>query len=284
MSAQLHAHRRALAVGFWVVWLTIGLVVNATTVLDDFARSGLSVEVWEPWVWEGSSHVMIGLLIPLVLWIDRRLPLEPGRWRRSLIGHALATVPFSLLHVGGMVGLRKLVYTFHDSRYDFGDFPTEFFYEYRKDLTTYAFILLVFYVWRRLTAAPSASDATTPPAEGPDETDGDAAGAPSFFVSRKFGREYVVDPAEIVWIEAAGNYVNLHCDGGVFPVRGSMTAMEKALDPKRFVRIHRSTIVDVGRIEAIEPLESGDCTLRLRSGGELRLSRRYRARLKAVFG
>ena len=284
MSTDLHGHRRALAVGFWAVWLSVGLVVNATTVLDDFARAGLSVEVWEPWVWEGSSHVMIGLLIPVVLWLDRRLPLEPGRWRRSLIGHGLATVPFSLLHVGGMVGLRKLVYAVHDRRYDFGELPAELFYEYRKDVTTYAFILLVFYVWRRLSSTSAVVEAPARPPDRADAADSDPAGRPSFFVSRKFGREYVVDPAEIVWIEAAGNYVNLHCKGGVFPVRGSMAAMEKTLDPKRFVRIHRSAIVDVARIEAIEPLESGDCTLRLKSGGELRLSRRYRARLKAVFG
>ena len=281
----MQRHRRALAVGFWVVWLTVGLVVNATTVLDDFARAGLSIEAWEPWVWEGSSHVMIGLLIPAVLWFDRRLPLAPGRWRRALVGHALATVPFSLLHVGGMVGLRKLVYALHDRRYDFGELPAELFYEYRKDVTTYAFILLVFYVWRRLTSSSPAADArptTTVP--GPDGEGAESTSVPSFFVSRKLGREYVVDPAEIVWIEAAGNYVNLHCEGGVFPVRNSMTALENSLDPRRFVRIHRSAIVDVGRIEAIEPLESGDYTVRLRSGGELRLSRRYRARLKAVVG
>ena len=297
MIVDLQRNQRQLAIGFWVVWLTVGTVVNASSVLRDFARAGLEVATWEPWVWEGSSHLLFALLIPAVLWFDRRFGFAPGRWRGPLLAHALATVPFSLAHVGGMVALRKLAYQAAGSRYDFGDVPAELLYEFRKDVASYAFIVLVFYAWRRLlrTAGDGGAQvaADAPGIAAGESVVGDPgvgdsgvgeSGQPAYFVSRKFGREYVVDPADVVWIEAAGNYVNLHCGEDVFPVRGSMAAMEKSLDARRFVRIHRSAIVDVGRIETIVPLDSGDYTLRLKDGGELRLSRRYRARLKAVFG
>ena len=277
MPFELKRHGRALAIGLWVVWLCLNVLLNATTVTSDFARLGIPIAAWEPWVWEGSSNLVLGLLIPLVLWLDRRVPLTAGRWRRSLAIHAAATIPFSLIHVAAMVGIRKLVYGAAGRSYEFGDLPTEFFYEYRKDVMSYVFILLVFYVWRRFMKGGDDAGAK-PPVEAREEA------RPDFFVSRKFGREYVVKTGDIDWIEAAGNYVNLHCGADVFPVRGSMAAMERALDERRFVRIHRSSIVDVARIEAIVPLDSGDYEVRLKDGGALRMSRRYRPRLKAVFG
>lgn len=85
--------------------------------------------------------------------------------------------------------------------------------------------------------------------------------------------------AEIVWIEAAGNYSRLHTAGDSHLVRGTLAGLEARLDPARFARIHRSHIVNLDQVRSLHPWSHGDWLLRLHDGTELMLSRRYRDRL-----
>lgn len=94
-----------------------------------------------------------------------------------------------------------------------------------------------------------------------------------------------VDVATIAWLEAADNYVCLHVGARTHLVRATMTEMEHKLDPERFLRVHRSYIVNVDEVQALEPQSSGDCVLILRDGTRLNASRTYsdnRRRLLAV--
>lgn len=84
-----------------------------------------------------------------------------------------------------------------------------------------------------------------------------------------------VAAADIDWIEAAGDYVVLHAGPSKHLLRESMTGMERRLDPTAFVRIHRSTIVNMGRIKELRPYFHGDYIVYLNDGKELKLSRRY---------
>ena len=68
------------------------------------------VAAWEPWSWEWSSALVFLALIPAVVALERRWPFRFDTWRRSLAVHLLASVPFSLLHVLGMIALRKMAY------------------------------------------------------------------------------------------------------------------------------------------------------------------------------
>lgn len=81
---------------------------------------------------------------------------------------------------------------------------------------------------------------------------------------------------EIDWIEAEESYVRLHLADGAHLVRRSMSAMEAELPADRFARIHRSTIVNLDRVVALEPLFQGDCNVVLADGTRLRMSRRRR--------
>jgi two-component system LytT family response regulator len=85
--------------------------------------------------------------------------------------------------------------------------------------------------------------------------------------------------AEIVWIEAAGNYSRLHTAGDSYLVRGTLSALEARLDPGRFARIHRSHIINLDQVHSLSPWSHGDWLVRLHGGTELMLSRRYRDRL-----
>ncbi len=84
---------------------------------------------------------------------------------------------------------------------------------------------------------------------------------------------------EIDWVDAAGNYVRLNASGSTYLMRETMSNLEKRLDPQRFMRIHRSTIVNIERIREIRPLQHGEHLVILDSGQRLTISRSYRGRL-----
>jgi two-component system, LytTR family, response regulator len=92
-------------------------------------------------------------------------------------------------------------------------------------------------------------------------------------------RMFFVPVERIDWLEAEGNYVRLHCGREAHLVRATLSGMEEQLDPRRFTRIHRSTIVNMDRVKEVRPWFAGDYLVKLHDGGELRLSRRYRDRL-----
>ena len=102
---------------------------------------------------------------------------------------------------------------------------------------------------------------------------------PDRLVVKSGGRIFFVRTDEIDWIDAAGNYVRLHVKGEAYLFRETMTAMEARLDQSRFVRIHRSHIVNAERIKELQP-DNGDYTVVLRSGERLPLSRGYRDKLQ----
>ena len=95
-------------------------------------------------------------------------------------------------------------------------------------------------------------------------------------------RTVFVALSEIDWIEAADYYVQLHVGARSYLHREPMRDLEARLDPRRFMRIHRSAIVALDRISELRPSAHGDHCVRLRDGTELRLSRARRARLRAV--
>ena len=84
---------------------------------------------------------------------------------------------------------------------------------------------------------------------------------------------------DIDWIEATGDYVTLHGKTGTYIMRETMSKMESRLDPQKFFRIHRSTIINLNRIKELKPLFAGDYTVILVDGTKLVLTRRHRPKL-----
>jgi two-component system LytT family response regulator len=99
---------------------------------------------------------------------------------------------------------------------------------------------------------------------------------------RSAGKTVFVDVEEIDWIDAAENYVQLHCGRTVHLLHVPMNTLEKSLDPEIFLRIHRSTIVNVGRIKDLQPGPHGEYVLTLRSGVRLQSGRTYQEKLRAL--
>lgn len=94
------------------------------------------------------------------------------------------------------------------------------------------------------------------------------------------GRIMIVRAKDIDWIEAETKYVRFHVGKESHLMRESLTSLEERLDPKRFVRIHRSAIVNVSRIKELHPLFHGDFHIILQNGTTLTLSRTYRKNLE----
>ena len=94
------------------------------------------------------------------------------------------------------------------------------------------------------------------------------------------GLTRLVPLEQIDWIETQGNYLALHVGSSTYLVRDTLTKFQAGLDPARFIRIHRRTIVAVDRIAAVEPAANGDGVARLRDGQALRVSRLYRKTLR----
>lgn len=107
---------------------------------------------------------------------------------------------------------------------------------------------------------------------------------PDRLVVKSAGRVYFVRVQDIDWVEAAGNYLRLHAGNEEHLLRESMNGLEARLDPARFARIHRSTIVNLERIRELQPAFHGDYLVVLHDGSELTLSRNYRDKLRKRFG
>jgi len=101
-------------------------------------------------------------------------------------------------------------------------------------------------------------------------------------VVKTAGRISFVGVEEIDWIEAADTYVRLHVGREAHLVRGTMSGLEAKLDPIKFLRIHRSTIVNVKRIKELQPLFHGEYLLTLRDGTQLTSGRTYRDKIQPL--
>jgi two-component system, LytTR family, response regulator len=98
------------------------------------------------------------------------------------------------------------------------------------------------------------------------------------------GRAFFLKTEEIDWVEAEGKYVRLHVGKESYLVREAISQIEAQLDPKRFLRIHRSTIVNLDRVRELQPWFHNDYRVILRDGTELMLSRSCRKRLSELLG
>lgn len=260
---ERRARRLAFAI-FAVAGLAFA-VVNALSEIDERSRLGRPVGTWEPWCWELTSFAGFLFVAPLVFALSQRLGPPRLSWPAALGAHALLTIPFSLAHVGIMIGLRHATYwAVSDDYGGSGTWLEVLVYEYRKDLISYAVMALLPHVAARLI--PGRASAEAPPARHRIEV-------------RDGSRTVWLDPTDVEWAQAAGNYVELNGRFGTLLHRQTLAALADELKPHGFARIHRSRIVRTESIDSVETKPSGDFEATLASGTKLGGSRRYRVNL-----
>jgi two-component system LytT family response regulator len=100
--------------------------------------------------------------------------------------------------------------------------------------------------------------------------------------ARSAGKTVLVDVEDVEWFEAAENYVEVHVGRATHLLHVTMNTLEESLDPERFIRIHRSIIVDVSRIKNLQPDAHGEYVITLQDGVRLQSGRTYSSRLRAL--
>jgi hypothetical protein len=206
-------------------------------------------------------------LAPAIGWAVHRWPIRSDNLALAALIHFGLTIPFALAHIFAIFALRESAYWAVGERYGFFDdgMGVVLLYEWRKDVLTYASIaaLYWFFQWR----------AERPPPERPGD---------DRIEIRDGGAAVFLSPADILLVEAAGNYVEFHAAARTHLVRGTLAAWEARLAQRGFARVHRSRLVNRARIGALKPTPSGDVEITLDDGRTIVGSRRYRASLEAA--
>ena len=264
-------------IAVWAVLLIVSVFAHAHVEAPNEARRGMTGIFGRVLAIEVSSHIVVAALLPVLYWMHRRWPISGGP--RNIAIHVLALVPFSIIHTLGMAALRLLWFSgILGEAYSFPLTFDRLAYEFAKDIINYGMLSAAVMALRHLFAARAGD--LRPPAPAP--TPSQPESLPERFAVRKRGKEIMVEVADIDWIEAAGNYAVLHVGGDTLEIRSTLTKLEGELDPKRFVRVHKSYVVNVARIAEVTPWISGDWRIRLQDGAEVNLSRRYRQRFEAL--
>ncbi len=264
MIQTLKHHWKLFLVAF--CYVTIEAVVRATSIIMEHEGRGDPIATWEPFAWELSSTWVAFSLIPVIMMFDERYPISSRDWPKRLLMHVPLSMLFSFVHITGMVALRKLVFMMVGRDYIFTDLNYTILYEYRKDAMSYITILVVIYAYREILRLKHG------------EAQIEQSEEKRIMVS-KSGMFKFIDPTSVDWVEAAGNYVELHVGNETYMLRATMKEIEQRLGEKDFARIHRSTIIRRDFLDSIKPATSGDKTIYLKDGTELRLSRRYNENL-----
>ena len=257
-----------LMVAIFLLVLAVIMVGNAESMISDFAAAGVPETRAHIWTWEATSIVAWLSLTPFIWWAVARA--RPSRFGWPLIGLLFVLGAFltSGWHISVMIGLRKLVYYLEGATYHFaGKLADPYLYEFRKDVPTYLqFVVLAVLCQWLLRRAGIAQPAL------PEES--------ARFVAVSDGSvTHQVPVDDIVQIVAAGNYVEIERDGRALLHRATLATMEAELGP-RFVRIHRSRLVNRDAIRRVETNQSGDFEVVLSDGSVAKGSRRYRAGLE----
>jgi two-component system LytT family response regulator len=129
-------------------------------------------------------------------------------------------------------------------------------------------------------AAPDPDARAEAPDTAPASVSADPATLPRRFLVKGDGQMYFVAVDDIDWVEAYGNYVRLHVGKGVHLIRETLGNIERQLDPARFARVHRSSIVNLDRVARMDLWGAGDYVVLLKDGTKLKLSRWYRSRIE----
>ena len=263
----------------WLVLFLVSIATRTYVAVSDEARHGHVIGIGRPLVDEISSHIVVAALLPALYWLHRRWPLGE---RYNLAIHVAAVVPFSILHTGGMAALRLLWFNgIVGVPYSFPLTADRLQYEFAKDLVTYLMlttgVLALNFLLQRKPVVPTSDKALV--SSSPPEP---RAPVERFAVRKRGGSEIVVEVADIDWIEASGNYAILHVGEETFEIRSSLAKLESELDARRFVRVHKSHVVNIARVTEVIPWVGGDWRIRLRDGAEVNLSRRYRQRFEAL--
>jgi len=241
-------------------------------------RLGTPHNLWEPAMWDTTSGLVTIALLPLAQLAAALIRASVGRLVvLGLAGAVCLVFVYSALHVVGMGLLREFVYRLAGWPYSF-PWASQFPYEMRKDLLGFSGLVIIFWLADHVVIVsgektgkkPDITERATPPRE---------------FWLRDGRISILVDPSDIIAVTSAGNYVEYRLLGDrTHLIRTTLQAQEDRLAPFGIVRVHRTRLVNLDRIVALEWRQSGDFELRLDTGETVSCSRRFKAAVANIAG
>lgn len=232
---------------FWPLLGLFSYLINVFVLLTDVKRFGGEYDLWAILVNEGTGSLSFMLTVPLIISWMARFPFQKEKLSTVIAAHLMGSFLYCIVYVGLLTIIRIMVYEMNDRFYNVpGDFFFYFFYEYTKYLVGYLIVIIIvtgyrYYLADRLSKIAFMRGASTN----------------KLLVKTGEGEE-LVDKDTVDWLQAASNYVRLHLGDREYLVRTTLNKMEEKLGSGSFVRVHRSFIVNIERIQKITPTESGD--------------------------
>lgn len=267
-----------LELKLWLWVAVVGLcfaLINISSLQIEAAREGATPLGLAPWITEISSLLALLVIMPFLARLSRPITILSENWGRTALGLALGSVGFSLIHIALMVGLRKIAWpVLLDGNYVFfGDVAREIIYEYRKDLGTYFLLISALFMARAFAQQSHELEAVRAEAKKTGR------------LALKCGARIIhIEAQNVVYAQAAGNYVDVYTNAGQHLVRTSLLALQKQLEAAGVaaLRIHRTRLVNAKTIVETAPIGSGDTNVTLANGTQIRASRRYRGGLRTL--
>jgi len=263
--------RRKLALGMAAVFLlvlTLITIGNAESMISDFAAAGVHETLAHIWIWQITSILAWLCVCVLIWWGVARIRPPRFNWPVVAILFVVGLPIASACHIGLMIAFRSLAYAAEGVRYHFqGDIANPYLYEFRKDVPTYLQFVALAALCQWLLCRVGVQVSLPELEKGRYLAVSDGA----------VTHQVPID--DIVQVTAAGNYVEIEIAGRTLLHRITLATIESELGG-RFVRIHRSRLVNRDAIRRIETNQSGDFEVLLSDGTIAKGSRRYRADLE----
>ena len=261
------------------VWTAFGLFFGTQDYIRDvyFGNKASLPGYLVNWLLCGYSW---GILTIPILKFLKRFPLPELGWSRFLLIHLPAAAVFASVQLGIYTLIASAISAISGTE---GRPLTEFYSrlfvrEFRTSFLVYLAVILAVTTVKRIVTPDEVEKQVELPTNG----NGNGKGYAKRIPVKDNGRIVLVDVAEVDWIESYGNYLFLHTANKRHIVRETMSAMEQKLDPEQFVRIRRSAIVRVDRIEELRPYQNGEYEVVLQGGTRLSSTRRYRKNMESV--
>jgi len=269
-------HKIFLTLTFVFIYGCVNAWIESVSTIEDFQRVGIELAHWEAYSWAFSSFALTFFLIYYIVKAQSIHPFSYGLFKKHFLYHIGHSIVFSLIHIVGMVWIRKLIYNIKDKTYEFGHWPTEMFYEYRKDILSYFFILSGIYIYQ-LIVKQLQGDASIISEQNNSSTQTDK------LLIKKKGKEFIINLNNVSSIESGGNYIYIHSNNEVYPMRSTMNKITERLDKNQFIRVHRSYIVNLDLIKEIISPENQIYKIIMNNNSTIPLSRKYRTHLTEKF-
>ncbi len=271
-GAAIERRFRFPAVFWWCYGAALAVLAAVTATsywMEEAAHIGRPADILPFALNEVTSVALVFALTPMVLrWAASLDPARIG-WPRTIVGHMGGAAAFAATHVVGMVGLRMALYPLLGQTYPFGSIVKRMVYEGRKDALAYAaMVLLAWLLDRALRTRGQPAAAVASPDRRIEIRDG--------------SQQVWLEPPDVLWVQAAGNYVEFHTAERSWLARRTLAQVEQELAELGFVRIHRSRLVNARRVRSAESRQNGDFVVTLDTGTQVGGGRRWRDALLSL--